>query len=67
MKLIKRDLFTKLMYDDETECYYIYNDNTMLYRFYATSKSSAIKIYNEFKDDDLKWKALNHLKNLRVI
>ena len=54
MQLIKRDLFIKLMYDDETECYYIYNDNTLLCRFYATSKSSAIKIYNEFKDGDLK-------------
>ena len=52
MKLIKRDLFVKLMYDDETECYYIYNDNTLLHRFYATSKSSAIKIYNEFKGAD---------------
>lgn len=54
MQLIKRDLFIKLMYDDETEWYYIYNDNTLLYRFYATSKISAIKIYDDFKDGDLK-------------
>ena len=48
MKLIKRDLFVKLMYDDETEYYYIYKDNNLLYRFYATSKSLAIKIYDDF-------------------
>lgn len=52
MKLIKRDLFVKLMYDAETEWYYIYNDNTLLYRFYAASKSSAIKIYDDFIKGD---------------
>lgn len=49
MKIIRCDLFVKLMYDDETECYYIYNDNNLLYRFYATSKSLAIQIYDDFR------------------
>lgn len=49
MKLIKRDLFMKLIYDVETECYYIYKDNIQIYRFYSTSKSLAIKIYDDFR------------------
>lgn len=54
MKLIKRDLFIKLMYDDETKCYYIFNDNNLLYRFYTTSRSSAIKVYYQFLKGDIK-------------
>lgn len=49
MKLIKRDLFIKLMYDAETEQYYIYKDNIIIHRFYSASKRLAIKYYNEFK------------------
>lgn len=54
MKLIKRDLFIKLMYDDETECYYIYIDNKLFYRFYTTSRNSAIKVYYQFLKGDIK-------------
>lgn len=54
LKLIKRDLFIKLMHDDETECYYIYIDNNLVYRFYTTSRNSAIKVYYQFLKGDIK-------------
>lgn len=54
MKLIKRDLFIKLMYDAETEQYYIYKDNIIIYRFYSASRNSAIKVYYQFLKGDIK-------------
>lgn len=48
MKLIKRDLFYKLVYDIDLESYFIYCDNELVYRFYSSSKNNAIRVYNEF-------------------
>lgn len=48
MKIIKRDLFYKLVYDIDLDYYFIYCDNTLVYRFYSDSKDNAIRVYNEF-------------------
>ena len=53
MKIIKRDLFYKLIYDSEIDCYFIYLDDHLIYRFYSRSENRSIEIYDNFRNKGL--------------